>query len=317
VDDLVERFRRGERRALARILTGVENGTSQGRGYLRALYPDSGRAHTIGITGGAGSGKSTLTGALAAAYREQGHQVGIVAVDPSSPFTQGAILGDRIRMQDLLLDPGVFVRSLASRGALGGLSPTIADVVAVMDAFGFDYVIIETVGAGQDEVEIAGTALTTVLVHNPGTGDDIQALKAGIIEIADVLVVNKYDLPGADMLVSQLRALLSLTPPGERRPEIVTTKAKDAYGIDELVKAIGEHRAFLDESGGLAIRRAREARHQVLSTARSLLLERVQAATPEAKLAELVDQVAARAIDPRTAAESLIDAWDGLPGADG
>lgn len=317
MDDLVERFRRGDRRALARILTRVENGTPEGREYLRALYPDSGRAHTIGVTGGAGSGKSTLTGALAAAYRKQGQQIGIVAVDPSSPFTQGAILGDRIRMQDLLLDPGVFVRSLASRGALGGLSPTIADLVAVMDAFGFEYVIIETVGAGQDEVEIAGTALTTVLVNNPGTGDDIQALKAGIIEIADVLVVNKYDLPGADMLMSQLRALLTFTPPGERQPEIIATKAKDAYGIDELVDAIAKHRSYLHESGELAGRRKSEARHQVLSTARSLLLERVQAATPEAKLAELVEQVAGRTVDPRTAAEQLIDAWDGVPWADG
>src|SRR5512145_327924 len=190
---MAERFLAGERRALARVISRVENETEEGRGFLRELFPHSGKAHTIGVTGGAGSGKSTLTGALAAEYRRREKTVGIVAVDPSSPFTQGAILGDRIRMQDLALDPGVYVRSMASRGALGGLAPTIADVVGVMDAFGFDYVLIETVGAGQDEVEIAGTALTTLLVNNPGTGDDIQALKAGIIEIADVLVVNKAD----------------------------------------------------------------------------------------------------------------------------
>ena len=218
MDDLVPRFLNGERRALARVISRVENETVAGREYLRQLFPHSGKAHIVGVTGGAGSGKSTLTGALAAEYRRRGKTVGIVAVDPSSPFTHGAILGDRIRMQDLALDPGVYVRSMASRGALGGLAPTIADVVGVMDAFGFDYVIIETVGAGQDEVEIAGTALTTLLVNNPGTGDDIQALKAGIIEIADVLIVNKADHPGADVLVSQLQALLSLSPPGSRRP---------------------------------------------------------------------------------------------------
>ena len=317
MDDLVERFRRGERRALARVLTRVENGTERGREYLRALYPDSGRAHTIGITGGAGSGKSTLTGALAAAYRKTGAQVGIVAVDPSSPFTQGAILGDRIRMQDLVLDPGVFVRSLATRGALGGLSPTIADVVAVMDAFGFEYVLIETVGAGQDEVEIAGMALTTVLVNNPGTGDDIQALKAGIIEIADVLVVNKADLAGADILISQLRAVLALTPPGQPRPEIIATKAREAVGVDELIDAIAAHRRHLDESGELAEHRSVHARHQVLSMARTLLLERVHAATPEDRLAELVGLVASRKVDPHTAAERLIEAWDSVAEAGG
>ena len=216
--DIVERFFAGERRALSRILTRVENGTPAGRDHLRRLFPRSGRAHTIGMTGSAGSGKSSLTGALAGELRKRGHQVGIIAVDPSSPFTQGAILGDRIRMQDLVLDEGVFVRSMATRGALGGLAPAIDDVVAVMDAFGFPYVFIETVGAGQDEVEIAGTALTTVLVNNPGTGDDIQALKAGIIEIADVLVVNKADRPGADILVSQLKALLALVPSEGRDP---------------------------------------------------------------------------------------------------
>lgn len=166
MDDLVERFLAGDRRALARIISRVENETPEGREYLRALFPHSGKTHpAFGVTGGAGSGKSTLTGALAAKYRKRGKTVGIVAVDPSSPFTKGAILGDRIRMQDLALDPGVYVRSIAGRGALGGLAPTIADVVAVMDAFGFDVVIIETIGAGQDEVEIAGTAMTTILVN--------------------------------------------------------------------------------------------------------------------------------------------------------
>ena len=307
MSDLIERFLAGERRALSRILTRVENGTPEGREYLRQLYPRSGRAHTIGVTGGAGSGKSSLTGALAAELRRRGHEVGVIAVDPSSPFTQGAILGDRIRMQDLVLDPGVFVRSMASRGALGGLAPTIDDVVAVMDAFGFPYVFIETVGAGQDEVEIAGTALTTVLVNNPGTGDDIQALKAGIIEIADILVVNKADRPGADVLVSQLRALLSLAPSEGRDIPILSTVATAGDGVPALIDSIDEHRAWLDSSGELDKHRRQEARHQVLSVAQRILLERIRNATSEDTLGELVAQVAGRGLDPHTAAEQLVE----------
>ena len=312
MSDLIDRFLAGERRALSRILTRVEQGTAEGREYLRQLYPRSGRAHTIGVTGSAGSGKSSLTGALAAELRKRGHEVGIIAVDPSSPFTQGAILGDRIRMQDLVLDPGVFVRSMASRGALGGLAPTIDDAVAVMDAFGFPYVFIETVGAGQDEVEIAGTALSTVLVNNPGTGDDIQALKAGIIEIADVLVVNKADRPGADVLVSQLRALLSLAPSEGREVPILSTVATTGDGVPELVDAIDEHRAWLDSSGELAEHRRQEARHQVLSVAQRMLLERIRATTSEETLGELVTRVADRSLDPKSAAEELIEQGHGV-----
>ena len=305
MDDLVERFLAGDRRALARIITRIEDETPAGREYLRQLFPHSGKTHTIGITGGAGSGKSTLTSALAAEYRRRGKTIGIVAVDPSSPFTHGAILGDRIRMQEHALDPGVYVRSMASRGALGGLAPTIDDVVAVLDAFGFDYVLIETVGAGQDEVEIAGTALTTVLVNNPGTGDDIQALKAGIIEIADILVVNKADHPGADILVSQLQALLSLAPAGQRRPPILKTTATRGEGLDRLADAIEEHREYLETSGELARSRAVDARHQVLTIARQILLERIRRATPEPDLEALVLRVAARELDPHSAAEEL------------
>ncbi len=305
MDDLVERFLKKDRRALARIISRVENETPEGREHLRALFPHSGNTHILGVTGGAGSGKSTLTGALAAEYRRRDKTVGIVAVDPSSPFTKGAILGDRIRMQDLALDPGVYVRSMAGRGALGGLSPTISDVVTVMDAFGFDVVIVETIGAGQDEVEIAGTAMTTILVNNPGTGDDIQALKAGIIEIADVLVVNKADHPGADILVSQLQALLSLSPAGARRPKILKTTATKGEGLAELLDAIGEHLGYLETSGLLQKHRQEDARHQVLGIARQILLERIRQTTSEDDLAALVARVANRELDPHTAAEEL------------
>lgn len=305
MDNLVERFLGGDRRALARIITRVEGETPEGREYVRQLFPHSGKTHTVGITGGAGSGKSTLTGALAAEYRRRGQTVGIVMVDPSSPFTHGAILGDRIRMQEHALDPGVYMRSMAGRGALGGLAPTIDGVVAIMDAFGFDYVLIETVGAGQDEVEIAGTALTTVLVNNPGTGDDIQALKAGIIEIADILVVNKADHPGADVLVSQLRALLSLAPKGAHHPPILKTTATKGEGFAELADAIDAHYAELQSSGALAERRAVDARHQVLSLTRAILLEKIRQSTDEEDIAALVRRVAARELDPHSAAEQL------------
>ena len=309
--EIVDRFLAGERRALARIISRVENETAEGREALREIFPHSGKAHIIGVTGGAGAGKSTLTGALASEYRNRGKTVGIVAVDPSSPFTQGAILGDRIRMQSLALDPGVFVRSMASRGALGGLAPTIADVVAVMDSFGFDYVIIETVGAGQDEVEIAGTALTTLLVNNPGTGDDIQAMKAGIIEIADVLIVNKADHPGADILVSQLQALLALAPAGSRRPPILKTVAMKPEGLDKVADAIDDHRRWLEESGELEKHRLSNARHQVVATARAILLQRIQRNTSADALDALVRQVAGREMDPHTAAEALADSVRG------
>lgn len=305
MEDLLARFLAGDRRALARIISRVENGTAEGRGYVRELYARSRTSHTVGITGSAGSGKSTLTGALAAEFRRRDKTVGIIAVDPSSPFTHGAILGDRIRMQDLALDTGVFVRSMAGRGALGGLAPAINDVVAVVAAFGFDYVLIETVGAGQDEVEIAGTALTTVLVNNPGTGDDIQAMKAGILEIADVLVVNKADHAGADTLASQLRALLSLAPPGARRPEIIKTVATRGEGIDELANAVDAHLRWLIDEGLEPAKRQENARHQLLATLQAILLERISARTDQQELDDLVRRIADRDIDPHTAAEDL------------
>jgi LAO/AO transport system kinase len=305
--ELAERLLAGERRALARAITQVEDGTASGRQLLSEIYAQTGRARTIGITGGAGSGKSTLTGALAREYRGQGKTVGIVAVDPSSPFSHGAILGDRIRMQDLTSDPEIYVRSMATRGSLGGLSAAAADVVAVIDAAGKDVILVETVGAGQDEVEIASTAQTTILVNNPGTGDDIQAMKAGIVEIADILVVSKGDLPGADVLASQLRALMSYaTEHGDYIIPVHKVMALKGQGVSELIDLIDAHGEYLRSSGELERQERKVARHRVLSIARNELLQRVVRSTSESGLDDLIERVARRELDPHSAADELV-----------
>lgn len=306
-NDLARRVLAGERRALARAMTLVENQTAAGRDLVRALYPHTGHAHTVGITGSGGAGKSTLTSALAKEERRRGRTVGIIAVDPSSPFTRGAILGDRIRMQDLTSDPEIFMRSMATRGSLGGLAATTADAVAVLDAFGKDLILIETVGAGQDEVEIAATAQTTVVINTPGMGDDVQTLKAGIMEIADILVVNKADLPGADALVAQLKALLSISEHGDWPIPIVKVVATRGDGIAELADAIDHHRRYLESSGRLEADRRTRARHQLVAAAQAELLRRAQHGIGEGGLDDLVQAVAERRIDPHTAAERLID----------
>jgi LAO/AO transport system kinase len=306
VDALVERLLAGNRRALGRILTYIENDTASGRHALAALYPRSGNAQTIGLTGSAGSGKSTLTGALARELRRRGRSLGIVAIDPTSPFSQGALLGDRIRMQDLTSDAGVFLRSMATRGALGGLAPSTAGVVTALDASGKDVVIVETVGAGQDEVEIAMMADTTVVVVTPGAGDDVQAMKAGIMEIADVLVVNKSDLPNADLLERQLRSIVEASRSGRLTP-IVRTAGALNEGIDELINALDEHRAYLSTEGVGERHRREQARHQVLALARQRLIDRVVIEHgANGRLEDLVAQVAARRLDPHAAADQLI-----------
>ena len=303
---LEERLLEGDRRALARLLTEVEAGSPRGLAAMKVLYPHTGRAQTIGVTGSPGAGKSTVTNEMAKAYRARRKTVGIVAIDPSSPFTQGAILGDRVRMQELTADSGIFLRSLASRGSLGGLSEGSMDVILVMDAFGKDVILIETVGAGQDEVEIAGTALTTVLVNTPGMGDDIQAMKAGIMEIADVLAVNKADLPGADILVSQLSALLSLAPAEGWAPPIIKVTATEAEGIEELVDACDKHHAYLVESGMIAESEANCARRQIVALARRrLLAQLIEHSGGQDRLDELVAAVAKRHLAPHRA----VDQW--------
>ncbi len=307
-EDLVARLLAGERHALARVITLVENRTPEGRRALSLLYKETGAAHVIGITGGSGAGKSTLTSALAMELRKRGRTVGIVAVDPTSPFTRGAILGDRIRMQELSRDPEVFVRSMATRGELGGLAPMTAEVVAVLDAAKKGVVFIETVGAGQDEVEVASAADTTVLVLTPAGGDDVQAMKAGIMEVADVLVVNKADLPGTDAVVAQLSAMTNLASRGRLDVPILRTIAPKATGVPELADAIEEHRRKLVASGELATLRLERARRQVLAAARHrLLAELVQTNTTDGRLDALVNAVAARELDPYEAAQRLID----------
>lgn len=307
-EGLAERVLAGDRRALSRALSYIENGYPEGLEALRQLYPRSGRGHIVGVTGPTGSGKSTLVGALAKVFRQRQKTVGIVAVDPTSPFSQGAILGDRIRMQELTLDQGVFIRSMATRGALGGLAPTTNDIITVLDAAGKDVVLVETVGAGQDEVEVADTAHTTIVVSVPGAGDDIQALKAGILEIADILVVNKADLPGADVVARQLHIFLTLKrDEGWTVPIISTVAAKDE-GVGEVADAIERHRAYLEESGAWERTRWQRARRQLLAVAREVLLADVlRAAEANGHLDRLVQAVAQRELDPYTAAAKLIE----------
>ena len=332
----------GDRRALARLLTQIENGAPEAEAALAALFAHTGRAHLIGITGPPGSGKSSLVSALARVYRQAQVSVGIVAVDPSSPFSGGAILGDRIRMRDLAGDPGVFIRSMASRGSLGGLARATGDVVRALDAAGFERVLIETVGAGQTEVEIARAAQTTVVVEAPGLGDDVQAIKAGLLEVADVLVVNKADQPGADAAVRALRASLDLAMPGARTwdsnghhaggsgrssrgvqpqrdaaqantpaapetwlPPIVSTVATDGRGADDLAAALDRHRAYLQRSGGLEQRERERLAHEMEMRLRDRLLQGLTQRLGPGAFEAALARVLAREIDPAGAAREL------------
>ncbi len=248
---LAERILQGDIRAAARLMRDIDDGMASATAELMTLYPRTGKAQVIGITGPPGAGKSTLTDKLIEAFREQGKTVGVVAVDPTSPFTGGAILGDRIRMNRHSTDPGVFIRSLGTRGHLGGLSNSTADVVNVLDAMGWEVILVETVGVGQDEVEIVGTAHTSIVVTVPGLGDDIQAIKAGILEIGDIFVVNKADRPDADRTARELQTMLEMNhpPEGEWFPPVVMTVAQKHDGIAELVEKIGAHFAHLNQSG--------------------------------------------------------------------
>jgi len=296
----------GQRLAIARLLTRVENGNAAEA--LPALFAHTGRAHLIGVTGAPGTGKSSLVNEMAKALRRAGQTVGIVAVDPSSPFTGGAILGDRIRMRDLSGDPGVFIRSMASRGALGGLARATADVVTVLDAAGFDKVIIETVGAGQSEVDIARAAHTTVVVEAPGLGDEVQGLKAGILEIADVLVLNKADTPGAELALRALRAALEigLATGSDWTPPLVQTVAVKGEGVAEVMERIEQHRAHLQSSGLLRQRERERLAAELEARLRDGLFRQLLSRLGDGQFNRLLDKLVAREIDPATAAHQLL-----------
>ena len=309
VDQLVERALAGDPRSVGRLITLVEDGAPQLRAVMAALAPRSGGAHIVGLTGSPGVGKSTTTSALVAAFRTAGRRVGVLAVDPSSPFSGGALLGDRIRMQEHATDPEVFIRSMASRGHLGGLSSTTPQAVRVLDAAGCDPVLVETVGVGQSEVEVAGEADTTIVLLAPGMGDGIQAAKAGILEIGDIFVVNKADRDGADATARELRHMISLGPSGQAgawKPPVLKVIATRGEGLGELVEAIDEHRAWLESSGtGMARRRTR-ARSEIQGIALAALQARFAGVGGDGALDGLADDVAAGRTDAFTAADRIV-----------
>jgi LAO/AO transport system kinase len=305
---LVDAVLAGETRAIARLLTRAENGDAECRPALDTIFSHAGRAHIVGITGVPGSGKSTLVARLAASVRTSGRTVAIVAIDPSSPFSGGAILGDRIRMGDLGGDPGVFVRSMATRGALGGLARGTLEAVDVLDAAGFDLVLIETVGVGQDEVEVARAAHTTVVVSAPGLGDDIQAIKAGILEIADIHVVSKCDRPDADRTIADLKNMLALgiaTARSSWHPPVLATSSARDEGIKELLDAIDRRYAALKSSGEIETRRSDINERRLLKAGEEILRDRF-VRHRDAHVAVLLDALGRRAMSPHSAAVRLL-----------
>ncbi len=334
---LVESLLNGNRLALARAISRVENQSVEGAAILQAAYAHAGHAHVVGVTGAPGTGKSTLVTALAQAWRAEGKSVGIVAVDPTSPFTGGAVLGDRVRMRALAGDAGVFMRSMATRGSLGGLSKSTNDAVLLLDAAGFERILVETVGVGQAEVEIASTAHTTLVVEAPGLGDEVQAIKAGILEIADVLVVNKADRPGADRTIRALEMMLEIEGDGPRlvrhhgqilrvdsanldgpreavgegsrawKVRVLKTVAADGSGVAALAERIEAHRVWLHESGEIVIREQLRIAHSIESIVRAELNRRMLQRIPATGISALVEAVRTRASDPYTAAQALLE----------
>ncbi|MBM7866824.1 methylmalonyl Co-A mutase-associated GTPase MeaB [Heliobacterium gestii] len=303
----------GERRVAAKMITLVENGGPEKQELLKALYPHTGKAYVLGITGSPGAGKSSLTDRLISGLRKQGKKVGVVAVDPTSPFTGGAILGDRIRMNEHYMDKDVFIRSMGTRGSLGGLARATKEVLKVLDVFGCDYILVETVGVGQSELEIMTAADTTVVVLTPGAGDSIQAIKAGIMEIADVFAVNKADLEGADRVVTEIEVMLDLgarTRPGtqEWRPPVVRTVAMRDSGIDQLLDAVQKHRDHLETTGKLADERKQriklELREVIEHHIKDLIRNKVE---KTGEWDRILDEVIHRTLDPNTAAEQVLE----------
>ena len=331
--NLVEATLNGSRRAIARLLTMIENESDGADQAIAELFPHTGNAWIIGITGAPGTGKSSLVNTLAKNYRKKGKSVGIIAVDPTSPFSGGAILGDRIRMRDLSGDPGVFIRSMATRGSLGGLARATRDAIRVLDAAGFDIVLVETVGAGQSEVNIVRTAQTTIVVEAPGLGDDIQAIKAGILEIADILVVNKADRAGAQSTVRALRAMLEMGHPAARTqviahhgqlmqvetgqntnqdtplwlPSVVETVAIEDTGIDNLIEAIEAHRNYLQQHNVMAQLEQQRVQLELYERLREVLITRLLQGVTDQQLNDVIERIQSRQLDPQSAVWVILD----------
>jgi LAO/AO transport system kinase len=307
-ESLAAGVRAGDRRALARAITLVENGDPLAYDVVRDLYSDTGRAYAVGVTGPPGVGKSSLISALVRHVRGSEQSVGVISVDPSSPFTQGALLGDRIRLSDHFLDPGVFIRSMGTRGHLGGLAEATLQAMLVLDASGKDLLFLETVGAGQSEVEVIGIADTVLLVLMPGSGDSVQALKAGIMEIPDVIAINKSDHPAAKTMLNEVRSILSLDPGRAWKPPIVLTEALRGENVDTLWEKVVEHRAFLEQGDGLEERRRKNLAGEVFAVASSRAKAHLQnAVADDPELRRLLDEVQRRELDPLTAVREIIE----------
>jgi len=305
---LAQRLLAGDKRALARAISLVENDEPEGWELVREIYPHTGRAAIVGFTGPPGVGKSTLMGALTKLERARGRTIAILSIDPSSPFTKGALLGDRIRLSDHFLDPGVFIRSMANRGALGGLSEAALQAALLMDASGRDVVQLETVGVGQAEVDIIDHADTVVLVLMPGSGDSIQALKAGVMEIPDVIVVNKADHPLTDTMVREIRGVLALGPREGWQVPIVKTEAVKGEGVEELVEMLSDHRAYIESEGTLSERRRRNLMNEVLAIATYRMRRELEASVHEdPAVKDLLDRVVSRELDPASAATTILE----------
>ena len=307
-ESLAEGVRTGERRALARAISLVENGDPLAYDLVHDIYSETGRTYAIGVTGPPGVGKSSLISTLIGHVREQGRTIGVISVDPSSPFTQGALLGDRIRLSDHFLDPGVFIRSMGTRGHLGGLAETTLQALLILDAAGKELVFLETVGAGQSEVEVIGIADTVVLVLMPGSGDSVQALKAGIMEIPDVIAINKMDHPAAKTMLNEVRSILSLDKERAWKPPIVLTEATTGQNVPELWEKIEAHRAHLESEGHLEERRRKNLAGEVFAIASGRAKAHLeQAVADDPELRRLLDEVQRRELDPLTAVKEIME----------
>ncbi|HEY3050155.1 MAG TPA: methylmalonyl Co-A mutase-associated GTPase MeaB [Gaiellaceae bacterium] len=317
-ETLAAGVREGDRRALARAITLVENGDPLAYELVREVYPDTGSAYVVGVTGPPGVGKSSLIAALVRQIRASDKSVGVISVDPSSPFTQGALLGDRIRLSEHFLDPGVFIRSMGTRGHLGGLAEATLQALLVLDAAGKDIVFVETVGTGQSEVEVIGIADTVLLVLMPGSGDSIQALKAGIMEIPDVIAINKKDHPAAKTMLNEVRSVLTLDKERAWKPPIVLTEAVNDEGVDDLWSKVEQHRAFLDEEGLLEERRRKNLAGEVFAVASARAKTHLQRAVEnDPELRRLLDEVQQRELDPLTAVREIMEKVFKLGDGDG